>query len=222
MTGVNAVPPMPPRLEIVNVPPCISSDFSAPSRARAPSLAISCARSYTPLRSASRNTGTIRPFGVSTAMPMWMYFLTIRLSPPGPSDALKIGCSASAEATAFVMKASRVMRTPRAAASSLIDRRNASSSVMSASSWLVTWGTFSQARCRCEPERCLMRDSGRVSTSPNFVKSTAGIGGIPVPSATAGGAESAPFTNPLTSSRSTRPLRPVPLTLARSTPSSRA
>ena len=214
---------MPPRLEIVNVPPFISSDFNAPSRARAPRSAISRARSYTPLRSASRNTGTISPFGVSTAMPTWTYFLTMRVSPPGPSDALKAGYSASVAATAFVMKASRVMRTPRAAASALIDWRNASSSVTSASSWLVTWGTFTHARCRCRPEMRLIRDSGRVSTSPNFAKSTAGIGAIPVPSAAAGGgAERALFTKPLTSSRSTRPLRPVPLTLARSTPSSRA
>ena len=74
-----------------------------------------------------------------------------------------------------------------------------------------------------DPEMRLIRDSGRVSMSPNLEKSTAGIGGMALPpAATAGGAERAFFTNPLMSSRSTRPLRPVPLTLAGSTPSSRA
>ena len=97
------------------------------------------------------------------------------------------------------------MRTPSDAASSLIDRRNASSSVTSASSWLVTWGTFTQARCRCGPEMRLIRESGRVSISPNLEKSTAGMGGMPLPPAAAGasagaGAERARFTKPLTSS----------------------
>ena len=69
----------------------------------------------------------------------------------------------------------------------------------------------------------LTRDSGRVSTSPNFEKSTAGMGGMPVPPGAASrGAESARFTKPLMSSRRILPLRPVPLTFARSTPSSRA
>ena len=34
MIGVNAVPPMPPRLEIEKVPPCMSPALSLPSRAR--------------------------------------------------------------------------------------------------------------------------------------------------------------------------------------------
>ena len=33
MIGVKAVPPMPPRLEIVKQPPCISADVSFPVRA---------------------------------------------------------------------------------------------------------------------------------------------------------------------------------------------
>src|SRR6266568_2725171 len=54
---------------------------------------------------------------------------------------------------------------------------------MSASSWCVTCGTLSQDRCRTGPEIFLMRASGRVSTGPNFAKSTAGISGMPVPTA---------------------------------------
>ncbi len=70
--GVKAVPPMPPRLEMVNVPPCISSGLSLRSRARALRSPSSAASSMTPLRSTSRITGTTSPAGVSTATPMWM------------------------------------------------------------------------------------------------------------------------------------------------------
>ena len=39
MIGVNAVPPMPPRLEIVKQPPCISAAASLPARAFSLSVA---------------------------------------------------------------------------------------------------------------------------------------------------------------------------------------
>ena len=68
--GVNPVPPMPPRLEIVNVPPCMSPGASLPSRALAEIEPNSRDSSMMPLRSASLTTGTTRPSGVSTAMPM--------------------------------------------------------------------------------------------------------------------------------------------------------
>ena len=71
MIGVKYVPPMPPRLEIVNVPPCIWSGLSLPSRASLARSPISFAISTTPFLSASRITGTTRPFGVSAAKPMW-------------------------------------------------------------------------------------------------------------------------------------------------------
>src|SRR5580704_10994015 len=73
-----------------------------------------------------------------------------------------------------------------------------------------------------------MRDSGLVSTGPNCEKSMAGMTGRPPPPpagarATAGaGAANELFTNPLTSSCVIRPLKPLPLTRVRSTPSSRA
>ena len=69
--GVKAVPPMPPRLEMEKLPPWMSAAASLPSRARAESSPSSRAISSTPLRSASRSTGTTRPFGVSAAKPTW-------------------------------------------------------------------------------------------------------------------------------------------------------
>ena len=68
--GVKLVPPIPPRLEIVNVPPCMSPGPSFPSRAFAEIAPNSCDSSTMPLRSASLTTGTTSPSGVSTAMPM--------------------------------------------------------------------------------------------------------------------------------------------------------
>ena len=47
--------------------------------------------SNTPLRSASRTTGTTSPPGVSTATPMWKYFLRIMLSPDLSSEELNCG-----------------------------------------------------------------------------------------------------------------------------------
>ena len=69
--GVNAVPPMPPSDEIVNVPPRISSPLSLPSRARPDSSVSSEAISISPFWSTSRITGTTRPPGVSAAKPRW-------------------------------------------------------------------------------------------------------------------------------------------------------
>ena len=73
MIGVNAVPPMPPRLEIEKQPPCISAGPSLPSRAFADSAPISAAIASTPFWSAFLITGTTRPFGVSKSVtrPVW-------------------------------------------------------------------------------------------------------------------------------------------------------
>src|SRR5262245_49707396 len=71
MIGVKLVPPMPPREEIENVPPCMSAIASLLSRAFAASAAVSCAISKMPFLSASLMTGTTRPLGVSAAKPMW-------------------------------------------------------------------------------------------------------------------------------------------------------
>ncbi len=69
--GVNAVPPIPPRLEMVKQAPCRSAGPSLPSRARAETAPSSRLSSRTPLRSTSRITGTTSPSGVSTATPRW-------------------------------------------------------------------------------------------------------------------------------------------------------
>ena len=99
-----------------------------------------------PFRSTSRMTGTTRPSGVSTATPMWKYFLRIRFSRVSSSDALNTGNSRSAATDAFSRNATMVRRKPCFLASSFISLRNASRSVMSASSWWVTWGMTTQLR----------------------------------------------------------------------------
>ena len=73
--GVKAVPPMPPSDEMVKVAPCMSAALSLPSRAFCERSPSSLESSMMPLRSTSFTTGTTRPSGVSTAMPMLQYFL---------------------------------------------------------------------------------------------------------------------------------------------------
>ena len=68
--GVKAVPPMPPSDEMLKVAPFMSAGDSLRSRALAASSPISVAIWLSPFLSASRSTGTTRPLGVSTAMPM--------------------------------------------------------------------------------------------------------------------------------------------------------
>ncbi len=107
--------------------------------------------------------------------------------------------------------------------------RSASRSVMSASSNWVTCGIMTQLRARLAPEIFLIFDSGFDSISPNLEKSICGHGSrfspAPPPLDAARGAAppaSACLTKFCTSSRVMRPLRSLPLTLNRSTPSSRA
>ena len=92
---------------------------------------------------------------------------------------------------------------------------------MSASSLWVTCGMFSHERCSAGPEIFLIRLISTSSTGPNFEKSTAGIGGMPMPPcaappAAAGAAWrlAAPAARPRAGCG---PCGPVPLTLARST-----
>ena len=47
-------------------------------------------------------TGTTRPSGVSTAMPIWKYFFRISFSPLPSSDALNCGNAFSAATTALI------------------------------------------------------------------------------------------------------------------------
>ena len=132
--GVNAVPPIPPSDEMVKHPPCISSRFNLPSRARALISASSRAKVIAPFWSASRRTGTTNPCGVSTATPMLQYFFTIKFSPEGSSEELNSGNSRSAIAAALTRNASGVILNPAFCASSASERRNSSMSVTSASS----------------------------------------------------------------------------------------
>src|ERR1700676_4305599 len=95
---------------------------------------------------------------------------------------------------------------------------------MSASSWLVTCGIMIQLRASTGPDIFLMRESGSGSIAPLCAKSIFWHGGRPdgrAPGA-ARGSESARLTNDCTSSRVTRPFGPLPVTVARSTPNSRA
>src|SRR6185369_4462756 len=69
--GVDISEPYTPPLEIVKVPPCISSILRLPSRARRPKSAIVFSISASDIVWASRTTGTTRPFSVPTAIPTW-------------------------------------------------------------------------------------------------------------------------------------------------------
>ena len=104
--------------------------------------------SNTPLRSASRTTGTTRPSGVSTATPMWKYFLMIDALADLSSEELNCGNCFSAVTQALIMKASIVSLKPFFSVSTVCALRKASSSVMSASSNCVTCGIVTQLRCR--------------------------------------------------------------------------
>ncbi|MNP39054.1 hypothetical protein D3C76_1326100 [compost metagenome] len=81
----------------------------------------------------SLNTGTTRPFGVSTATPMLMYFFSVSFWPSSDSELLKRGICSRAAATAFMMNTTGVNFTSslRLAASSFCCLRNASRSVIS-------------------------------------------------------------------------------------------
>ena len=111
---------------------------------------------------------------MSTATPMWKYFLTIRLSPDLSSEALNCGYCLSAVTQALIRNASIVSLKPCFSVSTVLALRNASRSVMSASSNCVTCGIETQLRCRLGPESFWMRDSGFDSTGPNLAKSTSG------------------------------------------------
>src|SRR5450755_1036171 len=134
-------------------------------------------------------------------------------------------------------KASIVTFTPDFSFSLLVRTRNASRSVMSASSWLVTCGISTQLRCKLAPLIFLMRERSLRSTGPNLAKSTCGHGSRPgnAPDAAPPGAlvfadcalvcaapDMTALTNPCTSSCVMRPLGPPPLTSVNGTPSSRA
>ena len=127
---------MPPKLEIVKQLPCISAAFSFPSLAFALISINSAEISMMPFLSTSRTTGTTSPFGVSTAIPIWIYFFITKASPDSDNDELNVGNAFNASATAFIINTSGVILIPslRLAAISFCSFLNASSSVISASS----------------------------------------------------------------------------------------
>ena len=67
MIGVLISDPNTPPLEMVKVPPFMSSIVSVPSRARLPKSAMSFSIRAKPLAWASRITGTTSPLGALTA-----------------------------------------------------------------------------------------------------------------------------------------------------------
>jgi len=110
------------------VPPCISEGVNLPSRALAANAAVSVASSSTPLRSASRSTGTTSPLGVSAAKPIWKYRFRITASPLGSIELLNSGNLFSVATQALTRKASIVSFTPERSFSLFNWTRNASSS----------------------------------------------------------------------------------------------
>lgn len=99
-------------------------------------------------------------------------------------------------------------------------------SVMSDWSNWVTCGTFSQLRCRLAAPTCIRRVIATSSTSPNLLKSTSGIGGMPAPPVAPAPPDlarcSCSLTKTWTSSLRMRPLGPLAFTSLSSTPNSRA
>ena len=184
---------------MVKQPPCMSAAVSLPARAFLEISARSRDSSMMPFLLTSRTTGTTRPLGVSTATPMWMYFFMISLLPSSDRALQKRGCASRALAAAFRMNTSGVIFTSSFCFSARMfcSLRNASRSVVSASSNWVTWGIMAQLRCRAGPEIFWIRVSSSSSTGPNLLKSTFGHGStfmplpLPVPAA---GADSARLT----------------------------
>ena len=105
----------------------------------------------------------------------------IRFSPLRSSEALKRGMCLSTTTIAFMKNAVRVSFV--SGRSARIFLRNASSSVMSASSNCVTCGIVTQLRCRLRPDSFWILVSGWIEISPNCVKSISGSSGTakPVP-----------------------------------------
>ena len=126
-----------------------------------------------------------------------------------------------------------VTLTPDFSFSLLVATRKASSSVMSASSWLVTAGIITALRNKLAPLIFWMRPNSLRSMGPNLAKSTLGQGIKPRPAPSPAGAlldcacvrVSPAMTARLkacTSSCEMRPLGPLPLTSFKGTPNSRA
>ena len=82
---------MPPKLEIVKPAPFISLASRLPSLALEEIIESSSESSIKDFLPTSRITGTTRPFGVSTAIPILKNFFKIKFSLFSSSEALKFG-----------------------------------------------------------------------------------------------------------------------------------
>ena len=168
-------------------PPCISSSEILRVRAFSESCASSTDSCTMFFRSASRITGTSRPRSVSTATPMFTYFLTMISSAAMSIDALNCGNTWSAAATTFTAIAVTVRLPPAASTCFAYFLRSSSSPVMSARSHCVTCGIVAQAALRCS---AVLRRTARIgcrSTSPQRLKSGSAARHVPLAQVAGGG-----------------------------------
>ena len=119
---------------MVKQPPCISDAVNLPSRAFFDTSINSRESSIMPFLFTFLNTGTTKPFGVSTATPMLIYFFRIKRCASSVIELLKRGYASNAFATAFIMNTTGVIFTPSFcfSANAFCSLRNASKSVISA------------------------------------------------------------------------------------------
>ena len=109
---------------------------------------------YTVLSGPSKwTTGTIKPRSVSTAIPMWQYFLSTISSCAASTDEANCGNALSADATILTRIAVSVSLPPAASAFGPNFLRACSSSVTSARSNCVTRGDCDHATARCSAVR---------------------------------------------------------------------
>ena len=200
-----------PRLEIVNVPPSMSSRWSLPSRARPTTAARAAATSASDRCSAPWITGTISPRSVATAIATFAYGKTSSSS--SVNWTLTARWRMSAAAHTFTSTSVTVTRS----SGSSSRRRSTSWFTASMSAEMTSWKTgISHASVS---RRAIVRRTEVSGTRSTPSATRAGSAGGAAAGAAAG---AAPGARRSTSSATIRPSGPVPLTDARSTPCSRA
>ncbi len=150
---------MPPRFETLKQPPCISSSDSLRVRAFSDRSASSTLIWMMFFVSTSRTTGTSSPRSVSTATPMWTYFLKMISSAAISIDVLNCGNTLSAAATILRAIAVTVRWPPASSTCFAYFFRRSSSAVMSARSCCVTCGIVAHAAARCS---AVLRRTARI------------------------------------------------------------
>src|SRR3954454_19026872 len=203
-TATDCSIPYMPRFEIVNVPSSRSCAVSLLLRARPTTSPRAAPTSTSDSRSTERTTGTTRPWGAATAMPMFAVGNFSNAS--SLYCTLTSRCRISACAQIFASRSVTVTRT-----SGLSSRFRATSSLARVMSALtVSWKTGAcQAAVRRRAIVLRMLVSGAARTSP------AGSAAAGTPAGRATWPRS-------TSSATMRPSGPVPFSVARSMPRSRA